>query len=397
MNIISIEPTPSPNTMKINVTEKLPDGVRQTFTRDKAAEAQAPKLRQLLAIEGVKSLYRAADFIALDRTPKGDWPSILAEARAILGEAGSGISPVSAPSGANQPGERISANDAEEAAFGEVKVRLQHFRGIPLQVRVTNGLEERRDALPQRFSDAAIRAAAASPNLIKERSLDDWDTRYGELQEVLNDVVQELDAAYSDEQLEQLIAQAQEGPAQGEARELAKTGRKTLSYEETERQLNAPDWKQRYAALQQIKPSDSTLPLLLKALEDEQANVRRLAAVYLGDLKDPKVLPYLYRALRDVSSSVRRTAGDTLSDLGDPAAQEAMIEALQDPNKLVRWRAARFLYEVGDEQALPALREAQDDPEFEVRMQVRMALERIEGGQAAEGSVWQQMARRNHS
>lgn len=395
MNIISIEPTPSPNTMKINVTEKLPDGVRQTFTRDNASEAPEPKLQQLLAIEGVKSLYRTADFIALDRTPKGDWSSILAEARAILDEAVA--SPVSPQVSTDRPVGNIPVEDAEDAAFGEIQVRLQHFRGIPLQVRVSNGLEELRDALPKRFSDAAIRAAEASPNLIKERSLDDWDTRYGELQEVLNDVVQELDAAYSDEQLEQLIAQARKGPAQEEARELAKTGRKTLSYEETERQLNAPDWKQRYAALQQIKPSSSTLPLLLKALEDDQANVRRLAAVYLGDLKDPIALPYLYRALRDVSSAVRRTAGDTLSDLGDPAAQEAMLAALQDPNKLVRWRAARFLYEVGDKQSLQALRQAQDDPEFEVRMQVRMALERIEGNQAAEGSVWQQMARRNRS
>ncbi|UUZ86486.1 HEAT repeat domain-containing protein [Paenibacillus sp. P26] len=167
-----------------------------------------------------------------------------------------------------------------------------------------------------------------------------------------------------------------------------------MSYEETERELEAPDWKRRYAALQRLKPSGATLPPLLKALDDEQSTVRRLATVYLGDLKDPEVLPHLFRALKDASASVRRTAGDTLSDLGDPAAQPAMIEALRDTNKLVRWRAARFLYEVGDEQALNALREAQDDPEFEVRMQVRMALERIEGGHAAEGSVWQQMTRR---
>jgi HEAT repeat protein len=72
-----------------------------------------------------------------------------------------------------------------------------------------------------------------------------------------------------------------------------------------------------------------------------------------------------------------------------------MVNALKDPNKLVRWRAARFLYEVGDDSAVSALQEAGDDPEFEVRMQVKIALERIEGGHAAEGSVWQQMTRRN--
>jgi HEAT repeat protein len=117
--------------------------------------------------------------------------------------------------------------------------------------------------------------------------------------------------------------------------------------------------------------------------------------VYLGDIKEPEVLPYLYRALADDTPAVRRTAGDTLSDLGDPAAIPAMVKALKDPNKLVRWRAARFLYEVGDESAVEALKEAAEDQEFEVRMQVKIALERIEGGHTAEGSVWQQMTRRN--
>ncbi|TVY10234.1 conserved virulence factor C family protein [Paenibacillus cremeus] len=393
MPIISIEPTPSPNTMKLNLSTRLPDGVRQTFTREQAATAPEPELQKLLAVQGVKSLYRAADFIALDRLPKGDWQHILAQAREILGEIGAGQQqqPNAQPTTAAAQAQTSDQN----TSFGEVKVLLQHFRGVPLQVRVSNGLEEQRAALPQRFSDAAIRAASASPNLIKERSLDEWDTRYGELKEVLDEVVQELDATYSDEQLEHLIEQAAAGPLTGEAKALADTGRRSLSYEETQKQLSSEDWKQRYAALQQIKPSQTTLPLLIQALRDEQSTVRRLAAVYIGDLKDPEVLPYLYQALRDSSASVRRTAGDTLSDLGDPAAQEAMIGALQDSNKLVRWRAARFLYEVGDEQSLPALHQAQEDPEFEVRMQIRMALERIEGGQAAEGSVWQQMTRRN--
>lgn len=50
-----------------------------------------------------------------------------------------------------------------------------------------------------------------------------------------------------------------------------------------------------------------------------------------------------------------------------------------------------FLYELGDESALPALKQAADDPEFEVKMQINMAIERIEGGEEAKGSVWHQM------
>jgi HEAT repeat protein len=116
--------------------------------------------------------------------------------------------------------------------------------------------------------------------------------------------------------------------------------------------------------------------------------------VYLGFIGGKAVLPYVMRALRDASPIVRRTAGDTLSDIGDPEAIPAMCDALKDTNKLVRWRAARFLYEVGDESALPALRDAVNDPEFEVRLQARLALERIERGEEASGTVWQQMMKR---
>jgi HEAT repeat protein len=159
--------------------------------------------------------------------------------------------------------------------------------------------------------------------------------------------------------------------------------------------LNDLDWKIRYAALERIEPSPTTLPLLARALNDANTSIRRLATVYLGDVKEPEAMPYLFQALTDDSAAVRRTAGDTLSDLGDPAAIAPMAAALSDKNKLVRWRAARFLFEAGDESALPALRAAQNDPEFEVSLQVKLAIERIEGGQEAAGSVWQQMTKRN--
>jgi len=69
----------------------------------------------------------------------------------------------------------------------------------------------------------------------------------------------------------------------------------------------------------------------------------------------------------------------------------SIIQTLKDKNKLIRWRAARFLFEHGDEGALGALRECQDDQEFEVRMQILQAIERIESGKEALGTVWQQM------
>jgi len=92
---------------------------------------------------------------------------------------------------------------------------------------------------------------------------------------------------------------------------------------------------------------------------------------------------------KDEAVGVRRAAGDALTDLGDATPISPMIETLKDQTKPIRWRAARFLFEHGDESALGALRKYQDDPEFEVRMQIRQAIERIESGKEAQGTVWQ--------
>lgn len=379
MKIISIEPTPSPNSMKLNMDESLPAGVRETYTKKNLSGAPE-EVQKLLAVPGVISVFHAADFIAVDRSSKGDWQFILAQAREIYGEAqgaaGAGV---------------LAEQPAADAAYGEAQVLVQMFRGIPLQVRVRAGAEEARVAMPERFTQAAVRAGTASPNLIKERKLEELGIRYGELSDIAGEVVQELDASYDDARLEELVSYAMQETSDSPVAPEAATGDLAAAAE----QLRNPDWKLRYAALQKIQPSLETLPLLVTALQDENTSLRRLATVYLGDIKEPEVLPYLYRALEDDTASVRRTAGDTLSDLGDPAAMPAMAKALKDRNKLVRWRAARFLYEVGDHSVLPDLEQAADDPEFEVRMQVKIALERIEGGHAAEGSVWQQMTRRN--
>lgn len=359
----------------------------RTYNRENFEQAP-PYVQQLLDIHGVKSVFQAADFIALDRVSKGDWEQILTAARAVLGGMDSSVD------------DTKTANDDSTAVFGEVIVLLQTFRSIPLQVRVRAGNDEARAAMPQRFSDAVTRAAANS--LLRERRLDELGVRYGELQEVLDVVVAELDASYTDERLEALVeAAAAANSAAGDAAAAADGAAVTAvrpaarTNEEIAASLGDPDWKHRYAALQAVQPSMETLPLLVRALGDEHVSVRRLATVYLGDIKEPEVFPYLYQALEDHVPTIRRTAGDTLSDIGDPAAIPAMIKALRDPNRLVRWRAARFLYEVGDDTALDALREAVNDTEFEIRMQINMAIARIESGQEAEGTVWQQMTRRN--
>ena len=376
MKLLSIEPTPSPNVMKLNVDERLPDGVQRVYNKENLQKAPAV-MAKLLSIEGVVSIFQTADFIALERKSNADWQFILTQAREVL-HAGADLA---VP---------VLSQEGEGAAFGEAQVYIQMFRDIPMQVKVTMGTEQIRAALPERFGQAAVRAGSASPNLIMERKWVEHGVRYGDLREIGEEVAQEIDAAYPAERVEQLVERALQ-LGTGETPEPVVREKKVVTLE----MLDDPDWQKRYEALDRMEPTAEDLPVLEKALNDSKSSIRRLAVVYLGMVGTDEVFPLLYQAVKDESVSVRRTAGDTLSDLGDSRAIEAMCQALKDRNKLVRWRAARFLFEVGDETALEALRQAQNDPEFEVSLQVKMALERIESGEAASGTVWQQMTRRN--
>lgn len=394
MKIINVEPTPSPNSMKLTLDERLNPGVRLNYS--KGLEANAPGyIRKLLEIPGVTGVYHTADFLALERHPKGDWQAILSAAKELLGVAGA-TAGGTASTGASAAG--AAGVGVPESGFGEVKVLVQAFRGIPMQVRVSAGIEERRAALPERFQKAASEAGLASPNLIMERKLEERGVRYGTLEEVLEEIVRELEASFDDSRLQELVERSRAAGHEGKAAAALASpsvpeGMEGLA--EASEALHHPDWRVRYATLERLAPSQDTLPLLLQALKDENATIRRLAVVYIGDIREVDTLPYLMDALQDPSPIIRRTAGDTLSDRGDPAAAPSMEKALQDSSKLVRWRAARYLYEVGDESSLPALHGAVEDSEFEIRLQVRLAIERIQGGEAAQGTVWQQMARRN--
>ncbi|WP_077624893.1 conserved virulence factor C family protein [Sediminibacillus massiliensis] len=372
MKIVSIEPTPSPHSMKINLDEELPAGQNHNYKADDDMANTPEYIQRLFKIEGVKGLYRVADFIALERNPRVAWEEILPEARKAFGEENT--DDISQPS-------KDNGNAADP--FGEVKVFIQKFRGIPMQVKLDDGNQEQRFGLPQPFIDAAMEASPASPNMVMERKWVEQKPRYGKMEEIGSEVVEELTASYDQERLNQLVQLAfkEENEPEGFSGE-------KLSLDI----LDNPDWKVRYAALDRMpEPTAEDLPFLDKALNDEKASIRRLATAYLGMIEEPEVLPFLYKALKDNAVTVRRTAGDCLSDLGFKEAIPEMAASLKDSNRLVRWRAAMFLYEVGDESAVPALQEAADDSEFEVRLQVNMALERIQGGQEAKGSVWHQM------
>ncbi|BAQ10990.1 bps lyase heat family repeat protein [Bacillus sp. OxB-1] len=296
------------------------------------------------------------------------WETILAEVQAVLND---------------EQSDPAEAQEAVDETYGEVYVHVQTYKEIPLQVKVFDSQSEERFGLSERFLEAMEQVhSSETENYILLRKWADYGIRYGEKEEIGQLVIQEIEAAYPDERLEEIIRNVQEGHERTSQR-----GRKVSLVE-----FDVPEWETRFQLLDQMPDPDlDDLPLLEKALQDDKMSIRRLATVYLGMIEDEAVIPYIERALHDKSWAVRRTAGDCMSDLGFPGFESAAMEALQDKNKLVRWRAAMYLYETGTERALPALKQAENDPEFEVKLQVRMAIARIEEGEEAKGSVWKQM------
>ncbi|SER32091.1 HEAT repeat-containing protein [Gracilibacillus ureilyticus] len=372
MKILSIEPTPSPYSMKLNLDEKLPDNWTENYKANDDLNSAPAYIKELFQINGVKGIYRVIDFIALERNPKVSWEEILPEVTTILGTDASFESTF------------YTTTEKADDSFGEINVFIQMFRFIPMQIKLVEGEHEKRVGLPANFTEAALKASENTENMLEERRWIEQSPRYGDIDQIAEEITEELSASYDNKRLQELV-------------DFALTNRhkdhQFTRQRVTMEMLENPNWKARYAALDRMSPTIKDLDLLDKALEDEKASIRRLATAYLGMIENERVLPYLYKALKDNAVNVRRTAGDCLSDLGFKQAMPKMIESLKDENRLVRWRAAMFLYELGDETAIPALNAAIDDPEFEVRMQAKMALARIEGGEKAKGSIWHQMTK----
>lgn len=354
--------------MKIVLNTELPAGTSYNYKKSDAETAPHP-MSDLLQVNGVRGIYHVMNFMAVERAGNVPWEAILADIQKIIND--------------DEKVEHATTEEPVDDKYGEVYVHVQTYKDIPLQVKVFDSASEARFGLSDRFVKAMeVVHSSEVENYILLRKWADYGIRYGEKEEIGEIVVQEIEAAYPEVRLQEIIEQSKEG-----IDEQIERGRK-VSLDE----FQVDEWEKRFQLLDQMPDPDmSDAPLLDVALDDEKMSIRRLATVYLGMIEDKAVVPYIEKALKDKSWAVRRTAGDCMSDLGFEEFEDAAIELLQDRNKLVRWRAAMFLFETGTEKALPALREAENDTEFEVKLQVRMAIARIAEGEEAQGSIWRQM------
>src|SRR5581483_9195690 len=167
MLLRSIETTPNPNSMKLNLSASVA-GKAATFTR--ATPGATPLVAKLLEIGGVESVFVCADFVTVNRDPRADWEPIIAAAKGVLAGELTPTPPTVQPAG---------------PALGEVRVLVQTFRQVPIQVKATDGESEKRVAPSPRFGTVAREIQARSGgDYLKERSWVDRGVRYGPVEEV---------------------------------------------------------------------------------------------------------------------------------------------------------------------------------------------------------------------
>lgn len=385
MQLLSIETTPSPNCIKLNLNECVSD---KALTLQKGADPIAAPFvaQQLLAIEFVQSVFLIQDFITLTRKGNADWQTILAKAAQIIGVSEEADSKLLAQVSQSQESTIGNSPSPPPSDLGHVEVAVQMFRGIPVQVRATaaDG-QQSRVALPERFNQALQRVIGKTQaDYIAERHWEPYQAPAGLANEVAVQVAEEITHLIDPEDLAQIEAVAITNTSPTASVNLAEA-QKTLLAE-----LSHSNWKHRLKALQQIEVTPETFTAVIAVLDDEQSTVRRWAAALLGASgMAAAVEPLSQVVLTDPNAMVRRIAGDALSDLGDSTAMSTMCQALADSSKLVRWRAARFLNEQGDRTAVDALHQAvENEVEFDVRVEMMAALDRIEGGGETQLPMW---------
>ena len=385
MRLLSIETTPSPNCIKLNLDETISP---KALTLQKGSHSlDTPQVaQQLLAIEAIQSVFVVQDFITLTRQGNADWQPILAKAAAVIGIADQADSKLLTQV-ATEP--TVPASSSKPTSnLGLLDVAVQMFRGIPIQVRaIAADGQQARVALPDRFAQALQRTIRATEaNYVAERRWEPYQAPAGDPAQVAQLVVDELDSLFDAQDLSRIEAAAvADGAA---AYSLTHTTQQTLIDE-----LSHPEWKHRLKALQQIDVTAETFAAVVAVMADENSTIRRWAAALLGASTLEIAVEPLCRLVRqDPSPMVRRTAGDALSDIGATSAMPTMAEALTDSSKLVRWRAARFLTELGDQTVVDSLCQAvEQESEFDVQVEMAAALERIEGGGDTQMPMWMRL------
>ncbi|MEH2462171.1 HEAT repeat domain-containing protein [Nostoc sp.] len=104
--------------------------------------------------------------------------------------------------------------------------------------------------------------------------------------------------------------------------------------------------------------SNCAIPILFKALENQDDSVRWFATEALGKIVNEATIAALSKALQDKNDFVRRAAFDALEKIGTKAIIPALRQSLKDDNTLICEQAIYLLGDIAGECAIPELIEA---------------------------------------
>jgi HEAT repeat protein len=104
-----------------------------------------------------------------------------------------------------------------------------------------------------------------------------------------------------------------------------------------------------------VTPPPPPPPDLIRLLTDEEARVRRRAALAVGRVGLVEGVTPLLSLLSDADPEVRQMAAFALGLLGDARASAPLVQALADPSWIVRGSAAEALGLIGDRSAADAI------------------------------------------
>ena len=124
---------------------------------------------------------------------------------------------------------------------------------------------------------------------------------------------------------------------------------------------------------------------LIEVLDDCDWNVRREAAMALGNMATRKAVSALTKRLYDEQMPVRISAVEALGKIGDRKCMRPLIKVLQeDPDEGVRRQVVRALGEIRDNSIVPELIKALEDTSGGVRIAAAQALGNMRDARAIE-------------
>lgn len=126
-----------------------------------------------------------------------------------------------------------------------------------------------------------------------------------------------------------------------------------------------------------IEMGPRTAPLLIKTLRDGGPKARFWAARILGEIGDPRATRSLSEALTDSDADVRSAAVWAIGNIGDRSSASIIAPLLKDDVWYVRAHAAEALGKIGDGSFATALAETLKDPSWWVRRNALEALVRL--------------------